>query len=338
MLLVIVRVLVGLLGLSLVIATMVSAMRTFVLPRSAPDPLTRAVFVGMRWLFHLRVRRMQTYLERDRVLELYAPLSLLSLPPTWLALVLMGYMGLYWALGVSPWYDAFRTSGSALLTLGFAPGDGVLTTALMFSEATLGLLLVALLIAYLPTMYAAFSRREALVTLLEVRAGSPPSALTMLIRFHRMRDFNALWQPGYDHAGIALQNVMVRRLAAEGTDYRELGRGAFVEKCWEFIRDYGGQIMDQLRSMGASLDYRRHRFWIAHPIPKPRSASGPGIWPSAASPIFSPCPTLPIRTSRPSRSVSAAPSSMLPVTSSRATVSPSKPTGTSRGATSRGGV
>jgi len=86
------------------------------------------------------------------------------------------------------------------------------------------------------------------------------SCQDVLIRFHRMRDFNALWQPGYDHAGIALQNVMVRRLAAEGIDYREIGREAFVERCWQFIRDYGGQIMGQLRSIGASLDYRRHRF------------------------------------------------------------------------------
>src|SRR5436309_6491910 len=53
---------------------------------------------------------------------------------------------------------------------------------------------------------------------------------------------------------------MVRRLAAEGIDYRELGRAAFVERCFQFIRDYGGQIMVQLRSLGASLDYRRHRF------------------------------------------------------------------------------
>src|SRR5216684_6454596 len=114
MLLVIVHVVVLLLGLSLVTATVVSAMRTFVLPRSAPDLLTRAVFGGMRWLFTLRLRRTHTYLERDRVLELYAPLSLLSLPPTWLALVLVGYMGMYWGLGVSSWYEALRDSGSAL--------------------------------------------------------------------------------------------------------------------------------------------------------------------------------------------------------------------------------
>src|SRR5262250_2394730 len=167
MLSVIVRVLAFLLGLSLVTSTLVSAIRTFVLPRSAPDQLTRAVFVGMRQFFDLRLRRAQTYRECDQVLELYAPLSLLSLPPVWLALVLVGYMGIYWALGVSSWYEALRDSGSALLTLGFAPVDGVLTTLVMFSEAIIGLILVALLIAYLPTMYAAFSRRETLVTLLE---------------------------------------------------------------------------------------------------------------------------------------------------------------------------
>jgi len=197
MLMVSVRVLVFLLGLSLVMYTLLSAIRTFVLPRSAPDRLTRAVFVGMRQCFDLRLRRTQTYRERDRVLELYAPLSLLALLPVWLALVLVGYMGIYWALGVTSWYEALRDSGSALLTLGFAPVDGVLTTLFMFSEATLGLILVAILIAYLPTMYAAFSRRETLVTLLEVRAGSPPAALSMLTRFYLIDGLDHLtdmWQ------------------------------------------------------------------------------------------------------------------------------------------------
>src|SRR5919201_218793 len=82
----------------------------------------------------------------------------------------------------------------------------------------------------------------------------------LLIRWHRMRGYNALWQPGYDHAGIALQAVMVRRLADEGLTLQDVGREEFVDRCWAFIRDYGGQIMGQLRSLGASLDYRRHRF------------------------------------------------------------------------------
>ena len=86
------------------------------------------------------------------------------------------------------------------------------------------------------------------------------SCQDVLIRWHRLRGFNALWQPGYDHAGIALQAVMVRRLAEDGVDRRDIGREAFVQLCWDFIRDYGGQIMGQLRTMGASLDYRRHRF------------------------------------------------------------------------------
>jgi valyl-tRNA synthetase len=86
------------------------------------------------------------------------------------------------------------------------------------------------------------------------------SAQDVLIRWHRMRDFNTLWQPGYDHAGIALQAVMTRRLAEEGKTLQDVGRQKFIELCWDFIRDYGGQIMGQLRTLGASLDYRRHRF------------------------------------------------------------------------------
>jgi valyl-tRNA synthetase len=86
------------------------------------------------------------------------------------------------------------------------------------------------------------------------------SAQDVLIRWHRMRGFNTLWQPGYDHAGIALQAVMVKRLAEEGLTLQDVGRERFVELCFDFIRDYGGQIMVQLRALGASLDYRRHRF------------------------------------------------------------------------------
>ena len=176
----------------MVAGTLVSAIRTFVLPRSAPDQITRIVFVAMRRLFELRLRRARTYAERDQALALYAPFSLLALPPTWLALVLLGYMGMFWALGVPSWREAFRISGSSLLTLGIASREDLLQTLLMFSEAAVGLILVALLIAYLPTMYAAFSQREALVTLLEVRAGSPPSAVEMIQRYQRIHGLDRL--------------------------------------------------------------------------------------------------------------------------------------------------
>jgi len=81
-----------------------------------------------------------------------------------------------------------------------------------------------------------------------------------LIRWHRMRGFNTLWQPGYDHAGIATQAVVEKKLRAEGTSRLEIGREAFLEQVWAWLREYGGAIMGQFRSLGCSLDYERERF------------------------------------------------------------------------------
>ncbi len=181
------RILLFIVGVYIVLSVLASATRVFVLPRSARDGVARVVFLVMRFLFNLRTGKSTTYEDRDRIMALYAPLSLLSLPAVWLALVLFGYMLMYWALGIEPLYSAFRASGSALLTLGFEQVDGVLTTILSFSEAAIGLILIALLIAYLPTMYSAFARREAAVAMLEVRAGSPPSAIELFERYHRLK-------------------------------------------------------------------------------------------------------------------------------------------------------
>jgi valyl-tRNA synthetase len=82
----------------------------------------------------------------------------------------------------------------------------------------------------------------------------------VLIRWHRMRGFNALWQPGYDHAGIATQAVVEKELRKEGTSRFDLGREAFVERVWAWLREYGGVIMGQFRRLGCSLDYGRERF------------------------------------------------------------------------------
>ena len=162
------------------------------LPRSAQDFLTRSVFVGIRALFSQLMKRAKTFAERDRILAFYAPVALLTLLPVWYLLILLGYMFMFWAVGDISWAEAFRDSGSSLLTLGFANINGLPQTILTFSEATLGLLLVALLIAYLPTIYSAFSRREAAVTLLEVRAGDPPTAMEMIRRFHRIHGLDQL--------------------------------------------------------------------------------------------------------------------------------------------------
>jgi len=82
----------------------------------------------------------------------------------------------------------------------------------------------------------------------------------VLVRWHRMRGFNALWQPGYDHAGIATQAVVEKKLRAEGTSRLEIGREAFLDQVWAWLREYGGVIMGQFRSLGCSLDYARERF------------------------------------------------------------------------------
>jgi valyl-tRNA synthetase len=83
----------------------------------------------------------------------------------------------------------------------------------------------------------------------------------LLVRMKRMQGFNALFQPGYDHAGISTQAAVEKHLAREGrTTRQELGREAFVELVWEWLHEYGGKIMTQFRRMGASLDYRRERF------------------------------------------------------------------------------
>lgn len=183
---IIARVVVFALGAALVLRTLLSAVRTFVVPRSIRDGISSTVFRGMRRLFDLRLKHTRSYEERDGVLALFAPISLLALPTVWLTLVLIGYMGIFWALGVAQWRTAFLVSGSSLFTLGFASVSGLLTTVLVFSEATIGLALLALLISYLPTMYAAFERREAAVTMLEVRAGSPPNAVEMITRYYRI--------------------------------------------------------------------------------------------------------------------------------------------------------
>jgi len=81
-----------------------------------------------------------------------------------------------------------------------------------------------------------------------------------IVRTKRMQGYNVLFQPGYDHAGISTQNAVERHLASQGKSRQELGREAFVELVWEWLREYGGKIMFQFRRIGASLDYRRERF------------------------------------------------------------------------------
>lgn len=82
----------------------------------------------------------------------------------------------------------------------------------------------------------------------------------VLIRFKRMQGYNALWQPGTDHASIATEVKIIEKMKEEGIDKQELGREGFLERAWEWKKEYGGRIIGQLKKLGASCDWDRERF------------------------------------------------------------------------------
>jgi valyl-tRNA synthetase len=84
--------------------------------------------------------------------------------------------------------------------------------------------------------------------------------MDIIVRWHRMRGFLTLWLPGTDHAGIATQMMVERQLASEGKKRRDMGREAFIERVWEWKRHYGGAILDQMKRLGASVDWDREYF------------------------------------------------------------------------------
>ena len=180
------RVLAGITGLAVVVATLISALKTIVVPRGYVSWLTRTHFIAWRQVFGWFSGPKRSYAERDRVLAHYAPVALITLPAVWVTLAGVGFTGVFWAVGVHPLTEAFVTSGSSLFTLGFVRPSGTGRVVLSFIEAGIGLGLVSLMISYLPTIYGAFSRREALVGLLEVRAGLPPSPSELLTRYARI--------------------------------------------------------------------------------------------------------------------------------------------------------
>lgn len=172
-------------GAFIAAATLGSAVRVVVTPRAIPSLITRRVFLTLRHLFKLMMGRSE-YERRDRLMAKYAPVALLSLLVTWLVLEIIGFGLMFWALDSTSLRESFVLSGSSLTTLGFARRPDVIASALSVVEAMIGLIVLALLISYLPSIYAAFSRREQMVVTLEVQAGYPPSAVEMLDRIHAL--------------------------------------------------------------------------------------------------------------------------------------------------------
>ncbi len=188
------------LGVGLLLLVFDSALRTFVLPRGATPIVSRATFISLRAVFNLLAKGARSYNGRDSVMALYGPIGLVLLPVVWMLIVLGAFTAMFHALGVRGFERAFEMSGSSLFTLGFVRPPDLGTNILAFLEAAVGLGLLGLLIAYLPTIYSAFSRREVQVAQLEIRAGNPPSGVNVLVRaqqmerFHLLDDFWRTWQ------------------------------------------------------------------------------------------------------------------------------------------------
>lgn len=169
-------------GLFVVLATASSVIRTLVVPRALRSPIASAVQSVVAWCFHRVADRVDDHDRRDELLAWVGPLTILLLLLSWLLSFLGAYSLLQWASGDHTVANAVREAGSSLFTLGFASTDSGALTAVDFAAAATGPLVVGLLVGYLPTLYAAYNRREVEVTSLEARAGNPAWGPEILAR------------------------------------------------------------------------------------------------------------------------------------------------------------
>jgi hypothetical protein len=178
------RIVVGLAATALAVAAVRSALRSIVVPRGVPDRVTRVVFRVLDVPTAWRARRASSLEQADRRTAGLAIQLLMALLVTWLAAIWLAGAGVQWAIAEGSAGGPFSASASALTTLGVLSGPGGASAA-AYVEAVLGVGLLALIIAYLPSLYAAFSRREALVTKLAMRTGLPPAGPAILRRLWR---------------------------------------------------------------------------------------------------------------------------------------------------------
>ncbi len=284
-----------------ILYTALSAIHTFVLPRAAAVRLFRGVFYVMRKVVIRLARLRRSEATKDDTLALFAPLSLLLLPVAWMVIIGSSYAVMFWAVEQLGWRSAIATSASSVFTLGFVHPDGLPAILLAASEAAVGLVLLALLITYLPSMYSAFARREAQVALLASRAGDAkseaPWAPTMIIRLHTIGAFD-----GIDDLWVAWEawfvDVEESHLSLSALPYY---RSPLPGRSWVTA---AGTILDGAALVESSVD--------APNSPRRSSASGPDTWPCVASPTSSgfPMTRTPLPTTRsPSREKSSTPRS-----------------------------
>ena len=188
------RIVAGIAGIACVWIVLLDAFQTIILPRRASGRfrLTRIFYLATWKPWAFLARQLRTARKRETVFSFYGPLSLILLLVVWAAAMVFGFGLIYYALG-SPFHDAtqapgFRSdiyvSGTTIFTLGL--GDVVpqssLARALVILQSGTGLGFLAVVMGYFPVLYSAFSRREVSISLLDARAGSPPTAAELMRR------------------------------------------------------------------------------------------------------------------------------------------------------------
>jgi hypothetical protein len=166
-------------GLALLILTLASVIGTLVVPRGIDSAISRWADDVVDWGFHLISSRVRNKYRHEAVLAWQAPMTLLVRLSVWIVLLWGAY-----ALVLLPFAGpaAFSEAGSSMFTLGYAPPTNAVTTLIEYMAAFTGVIVVGLQVGYLPTIYAAFNRRETEVTLLTSRAGVPAWGPELLLR------------------------------------------------------------------------------------------------------------------------------------------------------------
>ena len=160
-------------GIVIVTLTWIGMLDTLVVPRGLSSRLAAIVSKVVRRLFLVVANRFDEYDSKDAVLVLQGPITLLLLLVTWIVSFLLGYALILYPIEHVSFVRTIEEVGSAFFTLGFAGPRSTGASLVHIVAAFTGLIVIALQIAYLPTLYASFNRRETLVTMLQSRAGSP---------------------------------------------------------------------------------------------------------------------------------------------------------------------
>lgn len=169
-------------GVAVLLWTWMSVVGTLVVPRAIRSPISKVTDAAVDVAFWLITSRLRSFTRRDAILAWQAPIALLVRLIVWMALFFIGYSLVLLPFVPGQATRAFSESGSSMFTLGYAAPAGTSSTMVDYLAAFTGLIVVALQIGYLPTLYAAFNRRETEVTLLVSRAGLPAWGPELLVR------------------------------------------------------------------------------------------------------------------------------------------------------------